>query len=163
MQRYFLENLINSDHITLTKNQDVFKHFGKVLRARVGSQAEFVSVDLKVVIGEVIAIDEAKITLAVKSRLDSDVELPLNVTIIVSPLKNDRSDWLVQKATELGVNRIVFAEMTRTVADWKKQEAKKAVRLQKIAQSAAEQSHRLLVPQIQFLTWHPFMLKRPSQ
>ncbi|MBZ6002881.1 16S rRNA (uracil(1498)-N(3))-methyltransferase [Leuconostoc gelidum subsp. aenigmaticum] len=162
MQRYFLKNLINSDHITLTKDQDVFKHFGKVLRARVGSQAEFVSVDLKVVIGEVIAIDETKITLAVKSRLDSDVELPLNITIIVSPLKNDRSDWLVQKATELGVNRIVFAEMTRTVADWKKQEAKKAVRLQKIAQSAAEQSHRLLVPQIQFLTWQN-VLDLPKQ
>ena len=162
MQRYFLKKLINSDHITLTKDQDIFKHFGKVFRARVGSQAEFVSVDLKVVIGEVVAIDEAKITLAVKSRLESNVELPINVTIIVSPLKNDRSDWLVQKAPELGVKQIVFAEMTRTVVDWKKQEAKKAVRLQKIAQAAAEQSHRLLIPQIQFLTWQN-VLDLPKQ
>jgi 16S rRNA (uracil1498-N3)-methyltransferase len=126
MQRYFLKKLINSEHITLTKDQDIFKHFGKVLRARVGSQAEFVSVDLKVVIGEVVAIDEAKITLAVKSRLESNVELPINVTIIVSPLKNDRSDWLVQKATELGVKQIVFAEMTRTVVDWKKTRSEKS-------------------------------------
>ena len=153
MQRYFLKHVIDSDHMVLTKDQDVFKHFGKVLRARIGSQAEFVSVDQKVVIGEVIAIDDMTITLAIVAHLKSDVELPINVTIIVSPLKNDRSDWLVQKATELGANGIIFAEMSRTVADWKKQQDKKAVRLQKIAQAAAEQAHRLLVPQIQFMTW----------
>ncbi|WP_294976777.1 RsmE family RNA methyltransferase [uncultured Leuconostoc sp.] len=162
MQRYFLKNLINSEHITLTRDQDVFNHFGKVLRARVGSQAEFVSADLKVVIGEVIAIDETKITLTIKERLESNVELPIDVTIIVSPLKNDRSEWLVQKATELGVNRIIFAEMSRTVVDWKKQQAKKIVRLQKIAQAAAEQSHRLLIPEVKFSTWQN-VLELPKQ
>ena len=153
MQRYFLKQAIDDDHIVLTHDQDIFKHFGKVLRARVGSQAEFVSRTKKVVVGEVITIDSETMTLAVVSRLNDEVELPIEVTMIVSPLKNDRSDWFVQKATELGVNRIIFTNMSRTVADWQKQQSKKGLRLQKIAQAAAEQSHRLMVPMVDFLPW----------
>lgn len=161
MQRYFLKQPI-ADEIVLTADQDVFKHFGKVLRARIGSQAEFVSQDQEVVIGEVVAMTPNDITLKVVSRLTDEVELPVNVTVIVSPLKNDRSDWFVQKATELGVHRIIFTTMTRTVADWRKQQLKKAARLEKIAQAAAEQSHRLMIPTIDFLSWED-VLALPKQ
>ena len=162
MQRYFLNNVIEGEYIILTSDQDIFKHFGKVLRARAGSQAEFVSGDRQVVIGEVVTIETSKITLKIVKRLENDVELPINVTVIVSPLKNDRSDWFVQKATELVANRIVFTEMVRTVADWKKQREKKKQRLQKIAQAAAEQAHRLMIPEISFLHWHD-MINLPKQ
>ena len=161
MQRYFLKQPI-ADDIVLTAEQDVFKHFGKVLRARVGSQAEFVSQDQEVVVGEVVAITPTEMTLKVVSRLTENVELPVQVTVIVSPLKNDRSDWFVQKATELGVHRIIFTTMTRTVADWRKQQFKKAMRLEKIAQAAAEQSHRLMIPTIDFLSWSE-VLSLPKQ
>ncbi|WP_312399449.1 RsmE family RNA methyltransferase [Leuconostoc lactis] len=161
MQRYFLKQPI-ADDIVLTADQDVFKHFGKVLRARVGSQAEFVSQDQEVVVGEVVAITPTEMTLKVVSRLTENVELPVQVTVIVSPLKNDRSDWFVQKATELGVHRIIFTTMTRTVADWRKQQLKKATRLEKIAQAAAEQSHRLMIPTIDFLSWSE-VLSLPKQ
>ncbi|KQB81878.1 RsmE family RNA methyltransferase [Leuconostoc lactis] len=161
MQRYFLKQPI-ADDIVLTSDQDVFKHFGKVLRARVGSQAEFVSQDQAVVVGEVVAITPTEMTLKVVSRLTENVELPVQVTVIVSPLKNDRSDWFVQKATELGVHRIIFTTMTRTVADWRKQQLKKATRLEKIAQAAAEQSHRLMIPTIDFLSWSE-VLSLPKQ
>lgn len=161
MQRYFLKQPI-ADDIVLTAEQDVFKHFGKVLRARVGSQAEFVSQDQEVVVGEVVAITPTEMTLKVVSRLTENVELPVQVTVIVSPLKNDRSDWFVQKATELGVHRIIFTTMTRTVADWRKQQLKKAMRLEKIAQAAAEQSHRLMIPTIDFLSWSE-VLSLPKQ
>lgn len=161
MQRYFLKQPI-ADDIVLTADQDVFKHFGKVLRARIGSQAEFVSQDQAVVVGEVVAITPTEMTLRVVSRLTENVELPVQVTVIVSPLKNDRSDWFVQKATELGVHRIIFTTMTRTVADWRKQQLKKATRLEKIAQAAAEQSHRLMIPTIDFLSWSE-VLSLPKQ
>ncbi|WP_312040382.1 RsmE family RNA methyltransferase [Leuconostoc lactis] len=161
MQRYFLKQPI-ADDIVLAADQDVFKHFGKVLRARVGSQAEFVSQDQAVVVGEVVAITPTEMTLKVVSRLTENVELPVQVTVIVSPLKNDRSDWFVQKATELGVHRIIFTTMPRTVADWRKQQLKKATRLEKIAQAAAEQSHRLMIPTIDFLSWSE-VLSLPKQ
>lgn len=152
MQRYFLNQPI-SDTIRLTANNDIFKHFGKVLRARVGSKAEFVSNNLEVCLGEVTFIDSEVINIQVVDRYYSNVELPIDVTLVVSPLKNDRSDWFIQKATELGVKTIVFTSMQRTVADWRKQQEKKSKRFNKIAQAAAEQAHRLVIPEIIFATW----------
>ena len=64
MQRYFLNQTIH-DQIILTDDQDIFQHFGKVMRARVGTQAEFVSQDQQVVIGEVIAMTPKMMTLTV--------------------------------------------------------------------------------------------------
>lgn len=53
----------------------------------------------------------------------------------------------------MGVNRIVLTKMARTVVDWGKQQEKKLARLQKIALNAAEQSHRLVVPEILFMSY----------
>ena len=60
------------------------------------------------------------------------------------------------------MHRIIFTTMTRTVADWRKQQLKKATRLEKIAQAAAEQSHRLMIPTIDFLSWSE-VLSLPKQ
>lgn len=154
MQRYFLNNEI-SETFTLTSDADAFQHFGRVLRAKIGSQAEFVTPSQKVIyIAEVETLDRHEMVLRVIDEKDAgDIELPISIDLIVSPLKNDRSDWLVQKATELGANRIIFTKMTRTVANWDRQLPKKQQRLQKIAQAAAEQSHRLKIPEIVFMSW----------
>ena len=67
--------------------------------------------------------------------------------IAVGLSKGDKLDWIVQKATELGVNEIIPIEMSRNVVKWNKDKAsKKTERLQKIAEEASEQSHRLKVP-----------------
>ncbi|MGX7051557.1 RsmE family RNA methyltransferase [Leuconostoc palmae] len=152
MQRYFLNRLID-DKIILTSDQDIFKHFGKVMRARIGSKAEFVDSNQSVFVGEVDSVSNDIISIKVVSKINTNSELPIEVTIVVSPLKNDRSDWLIQKATELGVNHIIMADMKRTVVDWHKQLAKKQARFEKIAKSAAEQSHRLMIPSIEFVNW----------
>ncbi|MDN2450674.1 RsmE family RNA methyltransferase [Leuconostoc sp. UCMA20149] len=153
MQRYFLKRSINDEIIKLTREDAAFNHFGRVLRARIGTKAEFVDNNQQLVIGQVTDIDTNHIALEVIAHPNQTVELPINVTVIVSPLKNDRSEWFVQKITELGVARIIFTKMSRTVVDWGKQQDKKMSRLQKIAQAAAEQSHRLCIPEIDFLTW----------
>ncbi|MCT4403487.1 16S rRNA (uracil(1498)-N(3))-methyltransferase [Leuconostoc falkenbergense] len=153
MQRYFLKRTIDHEIINLTHADAAFNHFGRVLRARVGTKAEFVDSNQQLVIGQVTQIDANQISMAVIEHLNQIVEMPINVTVIVSPLKNDRSEWFVQKITELGATRIIFTEMARTVADWRKQQDKKIARLQKITQAAAEQSHRLIIPEIDFLTW----------
>ncbi|CAK8053809.1 RsmE family RNA methyltransferase [Eupransor demetentiae] len=149
MQRYFLNQKI--DHqFELPAGSDTFQHFGKVLRAREGSKAEFVDADQRLYLAEVTAVTPDAIALKVLEERKADVELPFSVRIVVSPIKNDRNDWLVQKATELGVDEIVFTKMARTVVDWRKQQEKKLTRFQKIAQAAAEQSHRLKVPKVRW-------------
>lgn len=97
MQRYFLKRSINDEIIKLTREDAAFNHFGRVLRARIGTKAEFVDNNQQLVIGQVTDIDTNHIALEVIAHPNQTVELPINVTVIVSPLKNDRSEWFVQK------------------------------------------------------------------
>ena len=77
------------------------------------------------------------------------MELPVSVTIAVGLSKGDKLDWIIQKATELGVSEIIPLSLTRNVVKWTGDKAdKKIERLQKIAEEASEQSHRLKVPRV---------------
>ncbi len=58
--------------------------------------------------------------------------------------KGDRLDWLVQKVTELGVDRIVLLHAERSVVRWKPERAAAQLdRLQRIADEACRQSRRV--------------------
>ena len=64
-------------------------------------------------------------------------------------LKNDRFDWLVQKATELGVDRIVPIQMKHCVVKLdEKRRKERCIRWQKIALEAAKQCGRTRVPSV---------------
>ncbi|MDF7626629.1 RsmE family RNA methyltransferase [Lactobacillaceae bacterium L1_55_11] len=151
MQRYFLDQML-ADEVSLPADGDTYQHLARVLRAKVGQQVELVSADQKLYLAQVKEVDANGLTLSVLEEIPAQVELPIRVTLVVSPVKNDRNDWLVQKATEMGADRIVFTDMARTVAAWKPSvQAKKLARMGKIAKAAAEQSHRLKVPAIDYL------------
>lgn len=73
-----------------------------------GSGAEFAAVVQKIRRGEV--------ELSVVSRNETNRELPLDLTLGVALPKGDRQKWLVEKAVELGVTRIVPLQTDRGVA-----------------------------------------------
>ena len=63
--------------------------------------------------------------------------------------KGSKIDFIIQKATELGVENITFIETERSVVKYKNVQAKdKLKRWGKIAKEAAEQSHRLTIPNV---------------
>ncbi|HJN85514.1 MAG TPA: 16S rRNA (uracil(1498)-N(3))-methyltransferase [Patescibacteria group bacterium] len=63
--------------------------------------------------------------------------------------KGSKIDFIIQKATELGVENITFIETERSVVKYKNVQAKdKLKRWEKIAKEAAEQSHRLTIPNV---------------
>lgn len=67
-----------------------------------------------------------------------------SITIASAIPKGDRVDWLVQKCTELGADRIVLLHAERSVVRWKPARAdKQIVRLQRIADEALRQSRRV--------------------
>jgi 16S rRNA (uracil1498-N3)-methyltransferase len=69
-------------------------------------------------------------------------ERPL--TLAVAMPKGDRLDWLVQKVTEIGVDRIVLLHAERSVVRWKPDRAAgQLARLQRIADEACRQSRRV--------------------
>ena len=81
---------------------------------------------------------------------DVDRESPLSVELAICLIKNDRMDWLLQKATELGVSNISLLVSERTHYKIKADRtAKKLQHWQQIVISACEQSGRTAVPTIQ--------------
>lgn len=71
-----------------------------------------------------------------------------NITLAVAPTKNmDRMEWMVEKAVEIGVNRIV-----PVLCDHSERRVLKAERLRKIAVSAMKQSLKTTLPEVAELT-----------
>lgn len=71
------------------------------------------------------------------------------ITIGFAPVKGDRPEWMVQKLTELGVDRMVPLVTDRSVVRWSGPRADRAmVRLRRVAREAAAQSRRSWLPDV---------------
>jgi 16S rRNA (uracil1498-N3)-methyltransferase len=71
------------------------------------------------------------------------------LTLAVAAPKGERTEWLVQKCTEAGVDRIVWLAAERSVVRWDGERAERHLgRLRRIATEAALQSRRVWVPVI---------------
>lgn len=80
---------------------------------------------------------------------DNFAELPVEVTLFQGYPKSDKMDLIVQKMVELGVHRIVPVFTARTIVKLdQKKAAKKTDRYRTIAESAAKQSGRGIIPEI---------------
>lgn len=84
-----------------------------------------------------------------RSRADRTAESPLEVTLVQSLVSPEKADWIVEKAVETGVARIVFVPAERSVTRLSGDRlAKRLARLTEIARSAAEQCGRNVVPPV---------------
>lgn len=81
---------------------------------------------------------------------EDDIELPSRITLFQGLPKADKMELIVQKAVELGVYEVIPVAMKRCVVklDEKKQKSK-INRWQSIAEAAAKQSKRSIIPQVQ--------------
>ena len=93
-----------------------------------------------------------------------DTELPLKIYLFQGLPKADKLELIIQKAVELGVHKIIPVEMSRCVVklDGKKK-ASKTARWQAIAESAAKQSKRTLVPEVELPISYGEALKKASE
>jgi 16S rRNA (uracil1498-N3)-methyltransferase len=72
------------------------------------------------------------------------------VTIAFAPPKGDRPELVVQKLTELGVDRVVVLTTDRSVVRWRDERAQRHLeRLRRVAREAAQQCRRLTLPAIE--------------
>jgi 16S rRNA (uracil1498-N3)-methyltransferase len=108
MQRHrFYATPSQFDRSTITLDSDESHHLSRVLRLGEGARV-FVFDGL----GnewecEISRVSRGAVELNLIRRLDDVVESPLNLTLAQALIKGDKFDWVVQKATELGVTRIV--------------------------------------------------------
>lgn len=150
MQRYFLPQQAPTEQ-PLTLPKDIAHHLFTVLRAQAGEECELVLADEQAYLARVVDPAQAQVRLV--HPLDSQVELPVKVVLACGlPKTKDKPELVVQKGTELGADEIIFFESQRSVSHWDaKKAAKKLDRLQKIANGAAEQSHRTKQPRVRYL------------
>jgi 16S rRNA (uracil1498-N3)-methyltransferase len=71
------------------------------------------------------------------------------VTVAFAPTKGDRPEWVAQKLTEVGVDRIVPLRTSRSVVRWEGDRAVKSVeRLRRVVREAASQCRRARLPEV---------------
>lgn len=138
----------------LTLSQEDSHHYLHVLRAKPGQE-------VVLVVGQErwrASLNRVEDDLAVMELVESladqvvSTELPFSVTIACGLSKNDKIDAIVQKATECGMASFQPLALHRDVVKWEANKAEaKRDRLQKIAQAAAQQSKRQVIPSVESL------------
>ena len=114
-------------------------HLARVLRAQVGMQFDIVAGD-RVRRGSIVEISDLIIEFTLGEEIDADPALP--VTLLLAVFKFDRLEWAIEKATELGVERIVPIVARRTEKNLAQAAATRVERWRRIAREAAQQSRR---------------------
>src|SRR5271170_5278628 len=114
-------------------------HLARVLRAQTGMQFDIVAGD-RVRRGSIVEISDLIIEFALGEEIDADPALP--VTLLLAVFKFDRLEWAIEKATELGVERIVPVLARRTEKHLAQAATTRVERWRRIAREAAQQSRR---------------------
>ena len=124
-------------------------HIVNVLRMRPGEQLTVHGGERYEYLCAVESFTEQAVRCRVLSAEESSKELPVRITLYQGLPKSDKLEFIIQKAVELGVYRVVPVVTERTVVklDRKKAESRQK-RWQAIAESAAKQCGRNLIPEV---------------
>lgn len=149
MHRFFVDKSQVKGDIAFISGDDA-KHLEKVLRLKEGDTIEVVVGEEQEYLGKVITLKGKSHEVKLLESVDRNQESSLKITLYQGLPKASKMELIIQKAVELGVNRIVPVMNARSVVQLKteKDQQKKQERWQKIAYEAAKQSKRLLIPEV---------------
>lgn len=163
MPVYFIQSQsIRNDQITLTG--ELAHHLGTVLRCHVGERVELVDEARVRYRATLDSITEKRIIARILQRGAPEPPPIPSVTLAQALLKGDKMDWVIQKATELGVSAILPVVTERTIARPRpERESHQRDRWRKIAKEAAQQSGRLEIPNVDPAVSFEEILKTPPE
>ena len=150
MPKFFVnEEQIQKEDVKVIGN-DV-KHIKNVLREKVGNELIICNTsNKKDYLCKIEEISEEYIKCKIEKELENNSESNIQVTIMQGLPKADKMELIIQKATELGVKYIVPVNTKRTIVKLKdKDKQNKVDRWRKIAEVAAKQSGRDIIPTIE--------------
>lgn len=146
MPRFFVDNIQGSTH-TITGNDA--RHISKSLRMKVGESITLCNkqgTDYDCTISEFV---EDSVVVHIENQTKCISEPNTIVTLYQGIPKGEKMDLIVQKSVELGINKIVPVIMSRCISrPDQKSSRKKVDRWQKIAEEAAKQSRRGIIPKV---------------
>lgn len=124
-------------------------HMKNVLRMKNGEQVQISDGNNRKFLCEIMSMASEEICLRIKEELRADTELPSRIYLFQGLPKSDKMELIVQKAVELGVFAVIPVATKRAVVKLDDKKAgKKIERWNSIAESAAKQSGRSLVPEV---------------
>lgn len=149
MYQFFVEPHQIHDKTVRIEGGDV-NHIKNVLRMKVGEELSVSNgVDGREYRCGIVSMDEESIICELRFVKEDGVELPSQVYLFQGLPKADKMELIIQKAVELGVHAVVPVAAKRCVVKLDDKKAKsKLVRWQGIAEAAAKQSKRRIVPEI---------------
>ena len=149
MYQFFVEDEQVQENKVVILGTDV-NHIVNVLRMRTGEQIRVSSASGTSYYCHVSRMSQDEVWAEIDRTDEQGTELPNKVWLFQGIPKSDKLELIIQKTTELGVGVIVPVAMKNCVAkiDDKKVDAKQK-RWQAIAESAAKQSKRTVIPQIE--------------
>jgi 16S rRNA (uracil1498-N3)-methyltransferase len=123
------------------------EHLVRVLRAEVGELYEL-SDNRDLYLASIEVARKSLVSFRILEKLASPAPT-VHVSLLAALFKFDRFEWLIEKATELGVSLIQPFEATRTEPGLWQASHKRRPRWQKIAREASQQSRRVHLPHIE--------------
>lgn len=154
MYQFFVEEeQVHSDSISITGG-DV-NHIKNVLRMKNGEKIRVSSKSGQAYFCHISSILDDEVIAAIDSADETGTELDNHIVLYQGLPKGDKMELIIQKAVELGVSEIVPVAMKNCVVKLDEKKAQsKCKRWQAIAESAAKQSKRTVIPKIQMpLSW----------
>ncbi|SPE37941.1 Ribosomal RNA small subunit methyltransferase E [Candidatus Sulfopaludibacter sp. SbA6] len=125
---------------------DDARHLTRVLRAEAGQHYE-ISDNQTAYLAEIVEARGGRVVFRIIEPLDSP-PAPVRITLCPALIKFDRFEWMIEKATELGVERILPVETVRSEKGLAEAARKRMVRWVRIARESSQQSRRLRMPEI---------------
>ena len=142
MELFYIET-ISSNMNEVKFSVDESRHIIKVLRKRNGDPIHITNGKGLEWVGEITNSDIRKVTAKYNSNCIHKKNKP-NLHIAIAPPKsNDRMDWFLEKATEIGIS-----EITPIICDHSERKVIKPSRMKKILVGAIKQSNQFHLPQL---------------
>lgn len=152
MSRFFVSTgQIGNGNIHIT-GSDV-KHITKVLRLRTGDKLTAVDGQGTEYEAQITESNVTEIICQIVAQKEVNREAPLKVTLVQGLPKGDKMELIIQKCTEIGVAEIIPVATERAVVQLDAAKAvKRRERWQRVAEEAAKQAGRTVVPVVKDVT-----------
>lgn len=147
MPRFFVDKKQISGEFINIIGDDV-KHIKKVLRLREGEEIEVCDGEGEDFECKIESLSDDVVKALIINRFPNTAEAPIELCVYQGMPKNDKMDYIVQKCVELGICKIVPVITKRAVSIPRDAE-KKTARWQRIADEAAKQCGRGILPKVE--------------
>src|SRR4030042_2594649 len=159
MARFYIPQPKIEDGFLRVEGSEV-RHIRRVLRLKLGDEIIVFDGEAKDYKGMIVEEGPSSVLIRVQSIFSSKRESPLEITMAQSLLKGEKMDYLIQKATELGIKKIIPFLSSRSVPlPEKKSRLKRYQRWERIAVEASKQCGRSILPRIEPLKEYSEMLQ----